>query len=517
MSYWLGLDCGGTLIKAGIYDADGREYAIAREPLTVESPRPGWQERDMERLWQAAVRVIRSALAASRLPASSIAGVGISAQGKGLYLLDRQGQPLGRGILSSDQRALDQVRAWQQAGLPERVYPATLQTLWTGHPVSLLAWIKANDAERYAAIGSVLMAHDFLRFRLCGELACEISNISESNLFDMHESRYDPALAECFGIADIVERLPPVVGSAEVAGAITAEAAATTGLLASTPVVGGLFDVVATALCSGVVDDTRLNAVMGTWSVTSGVSSFIRRHPTANFVHGRHAQAGEYIIHEASPTSAINLEWVLRTAGGGAAVDYDAMNHAIAQLPPASSSLLFLPFLYGSNAGLGMHGCLFDMQAAHGRAHVLQAVYEGVVFSHLTHLRRMQQCFDRVEALRVTGGPSHSDVWMQMLADASGLPVEVPEVEETGCLGAALAAAVGGGVFSCFTEAVAALRMPLRVLVPQARDQCAYERKYQRYQHLIDCLRHFHDTEPLALSSGVPHDQTSASTRPRPT
>jgi len=223
-------------------------------------------------------------------------------------------------------------------------------------------------------------------------------------------------------------------------------------------------------------------------------------------VHGRHAEESQYIIHEASPTSAINLEWMLHNCGDGTRVDYAAINQAIAALPKAGSSLLFLPFLYGSNAGLGMHGCLFDMQAAHARAHVLQAVYEGVVFSHLTHLRRMQQCFTQVEALRVTGGPAHSDVWMQVLADASGLPVEIPEVEETGCLGAALAAAVGGKAFASFTEAIQALRTPLHTILPDCNAQAAYEQKFSRYQKLVACLRGFYDAEHPSISSGAKHD-----------
>jgi sugar (pentulose or hexulose) kinase len=96
----------------------------------------------------------------------------------------------------------------------------------------------------------------------------------------------------------------------------------------------------------------------------------------------------------------------------------------------------FLPFLYGSNAGLEMTCGFYGMQALHTRAHLLQAVYEGVVFSHMTHLNRMRERFTDVQALRVTGGPAHSDVWMQMLADVSGLRVELPQVEETGCFGA---------------------------------------------------------------------------------
>lgn len=85
----------------------------------------------------------------------------------------------------------------------------------------------------------------------------------------------------------------------------------------------------------------------------------------------------------------------------------------------------------------------YGMQAIHTRAHLLQAIYEGVVFSHMTHLNRMRERFTDVHTLRVTGGPAHSDVWMQMLADVSGLRIELPQVEETGCFGAALAARVG--------------------------------------------------------------------------
>ncbi len=97
-------------------------------------------------------------------------------------------------------------------------------------------------------------------------------------------------------------------------------------------------------------------------------------------------------------------------------------------------AIFFLPFLYGSNAGLEMTSGFYGMQAIHTRAHLLQAIYEGVVFSHMTHLNRMRERFTDVHTLRVTGGPAHSDVWMQMLADVSGLRIELPQVEETGCL-----------------------------------------------------------------------------------
>lgn len=486
MKYWLGLDCGGTFIKAGLYNAEGKELAIARRNLAIVAPQPGWAERDMPTLWQTAASVIREVLEHNGIAASAVQGLGISAQGKGVFLLDRQGKPLGNAILSSDQRALAQVMAWQQAGMPQALYEQTRQTLWTGHPVSLLHWIKQHQPDRYAQIGSVLMAHDYLRYCLTGELACEETNISESNLYQMERGRYEPALAELLGIGEIVPALPPIVGSAEIAGRVSAEAAALTGLQVGTPVVGGLFDVVSTALCAGLQDETRLNAVMGTWSVTSGITATIASDSGYPFVYGRHAEQGKYIVHEASPTSAANLEWFCQQWDQH---DYAQLNRWVAGLPKAGSQLLFAPFLYGSNAGLGLSASFFGMQAFHQREHLVQAIFEGVVFCHMTHLNRMRQRFPQTKALRVTGGPAKSAPWMQMFADVSGLPVELPQVEETGCLGAAMAAMVGTGAFSDFAAAQWALAPRIETVLPDPAAQDAYHRKYQRYQALVTTLQ----------------------------
>ncbi|MGS5156108.1 L-xylulokinase, partial [Escherichia coli] len=371
----------------------------------------------------------------------------------------------------------------------EKLYPLTRQTLWTGHPVSLLRWLKEHKPERYAQIGCVMMTHDYLRWCLTGVKGCEESNISESNLYNMSLEEYDPCLTDWLGIAEINHALPPVVGSAEICGEITAQTAALTGLKAGTPIVGGLFDVVSTALCAGIEDEFTLNAVMGTWAVTSGITRGLRDGEAHPYVYGRYVNDGQFIVHEASPTSSGNLEWF--TAQWGE-ISFDEINQAVASLPKAGGDLFFLPFLYGSNAGLEMTSGFYGMQAIHTRAHLLQAIYEGVVFSHMTHLNRMRERFTDVHTLRVTGGPAHSDVWMQMLADVSGLRIELPQVEETGCFGAALAARVGTGVYRDFSEAQRDLQHPVRTLQPDMTAHQLYQQKYQRYQHLIAALQGFH-------------------------
>lgn len=488
-NFWLGIDCGGTYLKAGLYDQQGREYAIHRQALATLCKHPGWAERDMHTLWQSCIDTIAALLKHAGVSGYSIKGIGISAQGKGLFLLDKHDQPLGNAMLSSDRRALNIVSDWQRDRIPELLYPHTRQTLWTGHPVSLLRWVKQHQPERYQQIGSVMMAHDYLRWCLTGVKGCEESNISESNFYNMDKGEYDPQLLSWLGIEEAFPALPPVVGSSQVCGEITADVAALTGLATGTPVVGGLFDVVSTALCAGLQDETALNAVMGTWAVTSGIANGFSPNEPHPYVYGRFVSPGQFIVHEASPTSSANLEWLTAQCGE---LSFHDINAAVDALPKAGSDVLFLPFLYGSNAGLAMTSGFYGLQSSHHRGHLLQAVYEGVVFSHMTHLNRMRERFTAAKTLRVTGGPAHSDVWMQMLADVSGLPVELPQVEETGCLGAALAALVGTGIYTSFADAQAQLTHATRVLQPNPAVWQAYQTKYQKYQLLIEALQGYH-------------------------
>lgn len=481
MNYYLGIDCGGTFIKAALFNTDGEMLSCVRENVNVISEQAGYAERDMHELWQVCANVIRQTIENSQISPSHIKGVGISAQGKGAFLLDQQNKPLGHAILSSDQRALDIVKQWQKEGIPEKLYPITRQTLWTGHPVSILRWVKDNQPERYQQIGSVLMSHDYLRYCLTGKLFCEETNISESNLYNMVTGQYDPVLADLLGLSGIIDKLPPIIAANQIAGYITPEAAALTGLCVGTAVVGGLFDVVSTALCADLDDETKLNAVLGTWSVVSGITDHIDDSQTLPFVYGRYAQSEKLIIHEASPTSAGNLEWFVKQWH----LDYQQINQLVSELEPAASSVLFVPFLYGSNAGLGMQAGFYGLQAHHTQAHLLQAIYEGVLFSLMHHLNRMLQRFPAATLLRVTGGPTKSKIWLQMLADFTGMKLDVPQIEETGCLGAALMAMQGTGEST--TDVFQAQTM--FSVEPNPIYFTAYQQKYQRYQQLTEALK----------------------------
>lgn len=493
MNYYIGLDSGGTFMKACLFDQAGQQIALSRTSATVINDVEGWVERDLDSLWQDTSKVLKELLQKSAIDVKNVKGISISAQGKGVYLLDKQGKNLRNGIMSSDSRSLNIVKQWHKENLPGKIYPLTLQTLWTGHPVSIVRWLKDNEPENYQNIGSILMAHDYIRYRLTGQIHGEITNMSESNFYNASQNDYDPALLSLFAIEEVFSALPPILKPTDLAGTITDKISQETGLLTGTPVFGGLFDVVATAICSGVKSDQqKLNYVMGTWSVTSGICKEIK--PSAYpFVHGQYAVDGEFIVHEASPTSASNYEWFNEYLSEAGEMNHVKNQSLVAALPAAASSLFFVPFLYGSNMGLGIKSGFYGMQSHHTKGHLIQAIWEGILFCHNLHLDRMRQHFSDAQVLRVTGGTTTSSVWMQMLADLTGMKVEIPCVDETGALSAALVAMVGSGQYSCLDSALQAIKLEDKYVSPNKANFDQYQIKYKKYLNLVQLFKEFEE------------------------
>ncbi|MCZ2721034.1 carbohydrate kinase [Marinomonas sp. 15G1-11] len=493
MNYFIGLDSGGTFMKAALIDSNGRQLALSKVPAKVLNTRQGWVERGLDDLWDDAKKAIIALLASVEIPAHQIKGLSISAQGKGAYLLDKHGRNLRNGIISSDSRSLYIVKQWQEQNIPEKIYPVTLQTLWTGHPVSIIRWLKENEPENYANIGSILMAHDYIRYRLTGETQAELTNMSESNFFNSLTGEYDFSLLETFQIEAVWSALPPIIKPDELAGYVTEKVAKETGLEIGTPVFGGLFDVVSTAICSGISGSSNtLNYVMGTWSVTSGIASDVLPM-THNYVYGHYVLENQYIIHEASPTSASNYEWFADYLGADGEFDHQANQQLVAALPPAQSDLYFVPFLYGSNMGLGIKSGFYGLQSHHTKGHLIQAIWEGILFCHNLHLDRMRTRFPNAKVLRVTGGSTASDVWMQMLADLTGMTLEIPSIDETGSLGAALISMVGAKEYASINEGLEAMQIDAKCIQANPEHFDQYQKKYQGYLRLVGFFKAFEE------------------------
>jgi L-xylulokinase len=488
MPYFLTVDIGGTVIKSGLYDGHGREKAVASQTDLAIVKHVGWSERDMTAMWRTVCATVREVVATAGIAAREVAGVSFSAHGKGLYLVDGDGAPVRNGIISSDNRALPTVRRWKAEGVDAKAYPRGYQQLWTGHPVSLLAWLKEREPESYRRVGHVLMAHDWVRYKFTGAFGAEVTNISGSNLYNVGKGAYDPELFKLFGIDEMLGCMPPVLGSEQSLGGVSRAAAAETGLIEGTPVYGGFFDVVSAAVCAGLSDARFINVIMGTWTIVTWTTDHMettRPHP---YIWGRYCIPGRFFVHEGSPTSAGNLEWFVHTFMADAPNPYDRCNAMVEALGKAETNIQFLPYLFSSNLGDNLSACFYGFANAHGLNHIVQAIYEGVCFSQHVHLERIRALSGPGRTLRLTGGPTRSKVWMQMVADISEQALEVMDVRESGCLGGAIAAAVGSGVYASFAEAMAAMCPVGATVEPDLRAAPRYRAKYAAYRQLAEAL-----------------------------
>ncbi|MDD3823821.1 MAG: FGGY family carbohydrate kinase, partial [Sphaerochaetaceae bacterium] len=241
--YFLGVDNGGTVSKAAIFDEMGTLVAQASSTVRMLTPHAGHTERDMEELWQVTASTIAKAIAKSGLQGKDIKGVACTGHGKGLYLWGKDDRPLGNGIISTDTRAWEYPKRWQEDGTADRVFEKTFQSILACQPVSLLNWIKDHEPGRMDRIKWIFEVKDYIRFRLTGEAFAEITDYSGSNLLNCKTKAFDRSLLDEFGLGDLHGALPPLVGSSQMCGHITKEAAAATNLTEGTPVAGGMFDI----------------------------------------------------------------------------------------------------------------------------------------------------------------------------------------------------------------------------------------------------------------------------------
>lgn len=495
MKYLMGIDNGGTFSKAALFDTDGKQIAVASVPTVTITPRPGYTERDMEQLWEVNAEAVRTAVKKSGIDPKDIVGVSFSGHGKGLYMVGKDGRPSYNGILSTDARAWQYIEKWQTDGTKEKVYEKTFQDILVFQPVSILAWFKDHMPEVLDNTQYIFAVKDYIRYMLTGEAFAEFTDSSGSNLINLTTQDYDRELLGYFGLEDLYDKLPPLRHSADICGYITKQASEKTLLPEGIPVAAGMFDVNACGIASGLTDEEQMCMIAGTWSI----NEFIRKTPVTNgtvALNSMFCIPGYYLVEESSPTSAGNMEWFIRNLMSYEKAEakekgesiYDITNRWVEEIKPQDSNVIFLPFLNGSNEEALAKGTFIGLTAYHNKHHMLRAVYEGIVFSHYTHVRKLLANRDKPKTIRLSGGAANSDVWVQIFADVLQIPIDVIEDKELGAQGAAIAAGIAAGIYKDYEEAVEKTVNISRTVYPRPEYASIYEEKYGAYRSVIEAL-----------------------------
>ena len=460
MTALVGLDVGTTGVKAIAITPAGDVLASAEEGYPLSTPRPGWSEQDPED-W---VRAGEAALA--RLGVDPVR-VGFSGQMHGLVCLDERDRVLRPAILWNDQRtAAECAEIEERVGLG-RLISLTGNRALPGFTAPKLVWLRRHEPDVYARIRRIALPKDYVRLRLTGEWAIDAADASGTLLFDVARRRWSEDVLSALEISP--DWLPPVHESTEIAGAGDQQAA---------------------ALGVGVIEPGTVSVVLGTSGVVLASLPAYAHDPEARVHAFCHALPETWEAMGVMLNAAGSLRWFRDALAPG--LSFEELTAEAARWSPGVDGLTFLPYLQGErtpHADPEARGAFTGLDLRHDRGALVRAVLEGVAFGLRDSLELLRALGVSPEKGRVSGGGARSRLWLEIVASALGLPLELTVVEEGSAYGAALLAGVASGVFADAEEAVAACVRPGESVEPNTDWAPAYEEGYARFRALYPAQR----------------------------
>jgi xylulokinase len=486
---YLGLDIGTSSVKALLIDADQRTLGEASAALDVSRPHPLWSEQnpdDWVEAVEAAVQTLRR-----RAPDAfaQIAGVGLSGQMHGATFLDAQGKPLRAAILWNDGRAFAECEELTRR-VPDFLAKAGNLAM-PGFTAPKALWLARHEPETFAKVASVLLPKDYVRFRLTGEKVSEMSDAAGTLWLDIAGRRWSGELVEASGLK--LSHMPSLVEGSQVSAYLSPEIAASWGLSGKIPVAGGGGDNAASAVGVGAVEAGEGFVSLGTSGVIFSVTDKYVSLPQRTLHAFCHALPGRWHGMSVMLSAAASLAWAANLVGRGDRVGacVDAAEAFSRNAEAAREAPIFLPYLSGERTPHNdpqATGMFAGLTAAHGPEALLYAVMEGVAFSFADGVDVLREAGAAPVAPLLVGGGARSGFWGQMIADATGLSIDLAAGAEAGAaLGAARLAMLAAGAGDVRT--ICARPETQRRFEPNAERAALYGPRLKRYRALYGAER----------------------------
>ena len=496
----IGLDIGTTGCKALVFDADGRILGRAAREYGMATPRPGWAEQDAETVWQLAWSALGEAIAAARHDPP--AAMALSVQGEAVIPVDGAGRALRPAILGMDTRTVEENRWLDRSFGAAALFRFTGMPLHTINTLPKLLWLKRHEPDVWQAADQCLLYEDFFLRRLTGLAAISHCLASRTQMYDLAGGDWaEDILRECGIERRRLASLAPARGG--VVGTLLPALATALGLPREPLVVSGGHDQACAALGSGVVAPGLAMVSTGTAEVVEVALA----EPAASDALGRgnisvyrHVVPGLYLAMTLNHSGGLLLRWfrdafcgeqVAQARANGA----DAYDLLLEGAPAGPTRLLVLPHFAGSGTprlDTASKGAIVGLTFAADRATVAKALLEGLTFELRINLDLLRAGGVRIDELRAVGGGARSALWLQLKADICNVPLRVPEVTEAACLGAALLAGIGAGVYPDAAAAVARTVRARARIEPHPERRAAYEARFHLYQELYPALAPLH-------------------------
>ncbi|HEK0656077.1 MAG: xylulokinase [Proteus mirabilis] len=478
---YLGLDLGTSSVKAIIMNEQGDVVASHSIPLTLSRPHPQWSEQDPQAWWQATDKAIKQL--SRTQPMEQIQAIGLSGQMHGAVLLDAQQNILRPAILWNDGRSVKQ--CLQLAKQYPQFKEITGNLVMPGFTAPKLQWVAENEAEIFWQIAHVLLPKDFLRWKMSGNFASDMSDAAGTLWLDMQKRDWSDELLAATGLSRC--QMPTLFEGNQITGYLLPEIAKK-WQMKQVPIIAGGGDNAAGAIGVGVYQPGQGMLSLGTSGVYFVVSEKFLQN-SDNAVHSFcHALPHTWHLMSVILSAASCLDWVCQLTGIS---DVGAMFKEIEQQAHTDSSLLFLPYLSGERTpynNADAKGVFWGLTHQHQRADLCRAVLEGVSFALRQGIEVADKAGQQADNITLIGGGARSEYWRQLLADITGKTLDYRQGGDVGpALGAARLAQLAINPAHLSQIILSQPKLVTRH-VPNLEKHKAYQDKYNAFKKLYTLI-----------------------------
>jgi sugar (pentulose or hexulose) kinase len=505
--YLLGIDAGTMYIKSVLFDVEGEEAAIYGKEVEVRYPKPGWAEQNMMELWSATAETVKGVMRKAGISGEEIAAVCPTGQGHGSFLITREGKPAREhAMIWLDTRKQDIMdewyKGWKEKGIAAEIYEVSGWRLIFSMQVLHMAWLARNEPEVLERAYAHLECKDWLRYKLTGEAYMDVTAASVTGLYNTAKLKWEDGLFEKLNIPR--EIFPEVLGSWEIAGEVTREAAEETGLREGTPVAAGAVDICSSALGAGAVNPGICCSIIG----TAGIHELCVDKPiydvNKEYSVACAAAPNRWYLEAIAVTAGSCLRWFRDTLGYEEikkgemeGIDpYEIYNRYVREAPLGANGILFHPFFSGERSPIvkpNARGTFFGLGLWTEKRDLIRAIYEGIGFATKDNIRLFEEAGIKPDLIRLVGGGARSEEWCQIISDITGYSVQVPFGEEFGAKGCAIEAGVVAGFYRDPFDGVERTVKIARRYEPDESRNKKYLKLFGAYRRLYQDLWDFYE------------------------
>lgn len=496
MVIFLSIDLGTTGLKTGLVDLSGRVVASTSSEYAIQTPQAGFAEQDPEAWWQALIACCSDLKKTHGDQFDRIEGVGICGQMHTQVYLDEQNRILRPAITWMDQRSESIVAEINQNPETKKlVFEQTQNLASTTYTAPQAKWVRDHQPDIWAKVRHILLAKDFLKFRLTGNMAIDYADATGTLLFNTAEEKWSPAMFDLFGLSK--DMLPEVGSGHDIIGRVSAEAARITGIREGAPVANGSADCSAAALGAGMTESGQVTMIIG----TAGVVAVCSDHPLPDSedrtLCWHYCLDRKWISVAITQTAGESLQWFKNAfdrnsdQGLPSGDIFQQYNNTIRDVPDGSGGLIFLPYLNGERTPYwdsAARGVFFGINLATGKGHFIKAIMEGVSFALRHCVETVESLGLKIDRVMAVGGGLKSEVWLNTLGKITRKPIQTVENPDTGLVANMLLCAKGLGLIDSIPETAARV-VKSQSLIHYPEESPVYEKQYHQYLNLYGDLK----------------------------